>query len=107
MLNNTDGTKTIVLPGVDEGELVNGEPGDAPSYIYDLANNSWSDANILAGAHGSIVFDFENDGDDDVFLQSWGENNGRAMVFKNDAGSLSPLKFLIKMCRHHVVGTVL
>ena len=37
-----------------------------------LANNSWSDANILAGAHGSIVFDFENDGDDDVFLQSWG-----------------------------------
>ena len=50
VLNNTDGAKTIVLPGVDEGELVNGEPGDAPSYIYDLTNNSWSDANILSGA---------------------------------------------------------
>lgn len=93
VLNNTDGAKTIVLPGVDEGELVNGEPGDAPSYIYDLANNSWSDANILSGAHGSIVFDFENDGDDDVFLQSWGgEYDYSAMVFKNDAGSLSPLQ---------------
>ena len=93
VLGNADGTKTIVLPGVDEGELVLGEPGDAPSYVYDLASNSWSDANILSGAHGSIVFDFEKDGDDDVFVQSWGgEFDGSAMVFKNDAGSLSPLK---------------
>ncbi len=93
VLNNSDGTKTIVLPGVDEGELVIGEPGDAPSYLYDIANNSWTDANILSGAHGSVVFDFQRDGDDDVFLQSWGgEFNDRAMVFKNDAGSLSPLE---------------
>ena len=108
VLNNTDGTKTIVLPGVDEGELVIGEPGDAPSYLYD-ANNLWTDANMLSGAHGSVVFDFQSDGDDDVFLQSWGgEFNDRAMVFKNDAGSLSPLEIPPSRCAgYHVVGAVL
>lgn len=93
VLNNTDGSVSIVLPGVDEGELVIGEPGDAPSYAYSLADGTWQDINISSGAHGSIAFDYENDGDDDLFLQSWGgEFDYSAMVMKNEGGTFTPIK---------------
>lgn len=93
VINNQDGSVSIILPGVDEGELISGEPGDAPSYTYNLADGTWADINILSGAHGSITFDYENDGDDDVFLQSWGgEFDFSAMVIKNEGGAFTPIK---------------
>ena len=93
VLNNQDNSVSIILPGVDEGELVIGEPGDAPSYSYSLADGTWADINIASGAHGSITFDYENDGDDDLFLQSWGgEFDYSAMIIKNEGGAFTPIK---------------
>ena len=93
VLRNSDDTVSIILPGVDEGELIIGEPGDAPSFIYNLVEKNWEDLNISVGAHGSISFDFEKDGDDDLFLQSWGgEFDSSALVMRNDNGKFRPLK---------------
>ena len=49
VINNQDGSVSIILPGVDEGELISGEPGDACCQFVNLAELTWADINILSG----------------------------------------------------------
>ena len=91
VLENTDLTKTIVIPGVDEGEIADGLPGDAESFIFDIESKTWTELDIVSGAHGSIVFDYEQDGDDDIFAQSWGGiYDWDPILFHNQNGTIVP-----------------
>ena len=71
--------------GVDEGELANGEPGDATSWTFNPADNTFTEVPINVGCHGSNKFDYEQDGDEDVICQSWGgEFNSKPIIFRNN-----------------------
>jgi len=84
-LLNSDGTFQVLFPGVDEGELKDGEPGDATSWVFNPSDNTFSEVPINVGCHGSNKFDYEKDGDEDVICQSWGgEFNGKPIIFKNN-----------------------
>ena len=84
-LINSDGTFQVLFPGVDEGELADGGPGDATSWAFNPSDNTFSEIPINVGCHGSNKFDYEQDGDDDVICQSWGgEFDGKPIIFKNN-----------------------
>jgi plastocyanin len=84
-LINSDGTFQVLFPGVDEGELKDGEPGDATSWVFNPSDDTFSEIPINVGCHGSNKFDYEQDGDDDVICQSWGgEFDGKPIIFKNN-----------------------
>ena len=84
-LLNSDGTFQVLFPGVDEGELNDGEPGDATSWVFNPSDNTFTEVPINVGCHGSNKFDYEQDGDEDVICQSWGgEFDGKPIIFKNN-----------------------
>ena len=84
-LLNSDGSYQVLFPGVDEGELANGEPGDATSWTFNPADNTFTEVPINVGCHGSNKFDYEQDGDEDVICQSWGgEFNSKPIIFRNN-----------------------
>lgn len=84
-LLNSDGSYQVLFPGVDEGELANGEPGDATSWAFNPADNTFTEVPINVGCHGSNKFDYEQDGDEDVICQSWGgEFNSKPIIFRNN-----------------------
>ena len=58
-LLNSDGTFQVLFPGVDEGELKDGEPGDATSWVFNPSDNTFSEVPINVGCHGSNKFDYE------------------------------------------------
>jgi len=84
-LINSDGTFQVLFPGVDEGELADGGPGDTTSWAFNPSDNTFTEVPINVGCHGSNKFDYEQDGDDDVICQSWGgEFDGKPIIFKNN-----------------------
>ena len=84
-LLNLDGTYQVLFPGVDEGEIKDGKPGDATSWVFNTSDNTFTEVPINVGCHGSNKFDYEQDGDEDVICQSWGgEFNGKPIIFKNN-----------------------
>tara|TARA_B100000900_G_scaffold163847_1_gene139081 strand:- start:341 stop:2344 length:2004 start_codon:yes stop_codon:yes gene_type:complete len=84
-LLNKDGTYQVLFPGVDEGEIKDGLPGDATSWAFNPADDSFTEIPINVGCHGSNKFDYENDGDEDVICQSWGgEFDYKPIIFKNN-----------------------
>ena len=84
-LLNKDGTYQVLFPGVDEGEIKDGLPGDATSWAFNPADDSFTEISINVGCHGSNKFDYENDGDEDVICQSWGgEFDYKPIIFKNN-----------------------
>ena len=96
ILKNSDGTKTVIMTGIDEGELSIGEDGTAPSYEFNLQTMLFSEMPIQdIAAHHSIVFDFEQDGDDDIMATTWGDNLG--VIFKNNSGSVEIIEVKMPM----------
>lgn len=91
VLENTDMSKTIVIPGIDEGEIADGLPGDAESFTFDIESKTWTELDIVSGAHGSIAFDYEQDGDEDIFVQSYGGiYDWDPILFHNQNGTIVP-----------------
>ena len=99
VLKNKDGSKMVVLPGIDEGELSIGLPGDAASYAFNLETLEFNQLNLEEiAAHDSITFDFENDGDDDIMTTTWGPAyDGHGLILKNDNGLLKPIQVKMPM----------
>ena len=84
-LLNTDGSYQVLFPGVDEGEIKDGLPGDATSWAYNPADDTFTEIPINVGCHGSNKFDYEQDGDEDVICQSWGgEFDYKPIIFRNN-----------------------
>ena len=52
---------------------------------------------------GALIFDFENDGDDDIMTTTWGPNyDGHGLILKNENGLLKPVQVKIAL-EHSVV----
>ena len=104
ILKNGDGSISVISPGHDEGKLWDGDdfggyaaPPDAPSFKFNLENNTWEDIGITTAAHGSAVFDYQNDGDDDLALSHAAELcNKSAVIIINENGNFS----------HKCIGTL-
>jgi|GEM_PF-3346308 len=71
VMRNSDGSRQVIFPGVDEGKISIDAGAAAPSYTYNLETRSWKDIGVTLGAHNSIVFDYQRDGDDDLLAQNW------------------------------------
>ena len=86
-LRNQDGSVSILTPGVDEAYAC----GISDSYVFDLQERTWRELGIVIGAHSSMTFDYENDGDDDVIAMNWagcgpqgqGTENGQPLIIRN------------------------
>jgi PKD repeat protein len=94
ILNNSDGAKQVLFPGVDEGKLAVNQGAVGPSYTFDVDAKEWTDINMPLGSHNSIVFDYGNDGDDDLLAQNWdpGMFDGNPVIIENNEGSLQAVK---------------
>lgn len=87
VLRNKDGSVSIFTPGVDEAY----DCGISDSYAFDLQERTWQELGIVIGAHSSMTFDYENDGDDDVIAMNWagcgpqgrGTENGQPLIIRN------------------------
>ena len=87
VLRNQDGSVSILTPGVDEAYAC----GISDSYVFDLQERTWQELGIVIGAHSSMTFDYENDGDDDVIAMNWagcgpqgkGTENGQPLIIRN------------------------
>ena len=61
--------------------------------MYDLSTNEWSQTPYLTASHNSIPFDYDNDGDEDIVSQSWGEPfNGHPHILQNNDGMFTPIQ---------------
>lgn len=84
IVNDGDNTQTAVLLGVDEGKLENGDPATSPTTYYDIDTRTWSFSEFTTATGSSNTFDFDNDGDDDVFAADWDTGS---FYLKNNNGS--------------------
>jgi len=93
-LDNGDGTRSLVIPGVDEGKLsLPDGKAIAPLMIWEASQNQWVSSGIITASHGSIKFDYEGDGDEDVMVQNWeGADYGSSpFILRNEQGSFTPV----------------
>lgn len=86
--NDGDGTRTAVFLGVDEGKLENGDPASSPVTYYDLETRSWAFSNFTTATGSSNVFDFDSDGDDDIFSSDWDTGS---FYLKNNNGAFEKI----------------
>lgn len=82
IIRNEDGSFSAVYVGHDEakafalpredGQSVVDALGEnwfvAPTYSYHLRDKSWSKSDFLVGGHSVSVFDFDEDGDEDIVV---------------------------------------
>jgi hypothetical protein len=95
VLDNQDGSQSVVFVGVDEGKLTPSPDTQAtsPSYFYNLNTKSWSTSSFISDSHNSIPFDYDSDGNEDIVAQGWSEPFGGApFILRNDNGIFTPLK---------------
>lgn len=79
-LLNQDGSYTTIFLGLDEGKIgTTDQAPTAPTYIFDFETEEFTDINIEFGSHGQGVFDYENDGDQDIVTNDFGND-----VFSNE-----------------------
>ena len=80
ILKNKDDSYSIIFPGVDEGPLFYKQQGGetdrkagAKSYQFNLDNFDWSLINEIGtiAAHDAFTYDYDQDGDDDLFTTTW------------------------------------
>ncbi|MEP5764035.1 MAG: VCBS repeat-containing protein [Halieaceae bacterium] len=87
VLDNGDGTKSVVFMGVDEGNISPDHNADAPTYAFNVETRQWVSTGIQTATHHSIPFDYDRDGDEDVVAQSWGPPFNTNYVLENLGGS--------------------
>lgn len=94
VINNGDGSKQVLFPGVDEGKISINAGAAAPTHTYHVATGSWENIGVTLGAHNSIVFDYQKDGDDDLLAQNWlyGIFDGNPVILENNDGDMTPIK---------------
>ena len=61
--------------------------------IWEASKNQWVSSGITTASHGSIKFDYEGDGDEDVMVQNYeGADYGSSpFIFKNEGGRFTAL----------------
>ena len=92
VLDNGDGTQSVVFVGVDEGKIAQGEQANSPTYFYDIENKSWSQSDYLTASHNSIPYDIDNDGDMDIVAHTWDEPfDNRFIILLNEGGEFTPV----------------
>ena len=99
-LLNQDGSYTTIFLGVDEGKIgTTDQAPTAPTYIFDFDTEEFTDINLEIGSHGQGVFDYENDGDQDIISNDFGNDvfsNARCgppFILKNDGqGTFTPVR---------------
>ncbi len=90
VVNNSDGTQTAIFMGRDEGQ---GSPALSYLAFYDIENKSWSKSDFRVSVHNSVVMDYDNDGDDDIFADGGAEPFfGHNWLLRNDDGEYQAVK---------------
>ena len=88
VLRNIDGTHTVVFMGRDEGhQEIDGRSWSTLTY-YHVPTRQWIETAERIASHNSHVFDYDNDGDDDVISQGGNQafNNAHAYILENING---------------------
>lgn len=88
VLKNIDGTYTAVFMGRDEGHQEIDGRSWSDLVFYHVATRQWINTGYRIESHDSHVFDFDNDGDDDVISQGANQilNNAHAYILRNIDG---------------------
>ena len=94
VLNNQDGSQSVVVVGFDEGKLsVQDTSFTSPCYMYDLTTREWSQTSYLTSSHHSISYDYDNDGDEDIVGTSFSEPFGNhPFILQNSGGTFTPIQ---------------
>tara|TARA_B100001057_G_scaffold175417_1_gene176094 strand:- start:406 stop:2364 length:1959 start_codon:yes stop_codon:yes gene_type:complete len=104
ILKNSDDTYSVIFPGIDEGPLfyVNRGFGQtdrkagAKSYLFDLDNFNWSliDEIGTVAAHDAFVYDYDQDGDDDLFTTTYfsAGDYDKGIIFKNNNATFEAVR---------------
>jgi hypothetical protein len=88
-LIGADGNITTVFVGVDEGKISVKKKSTSPTYFYDVARRVWSKTEFLTASHHSNLFDYDGDGFEDIFAQSWQDTN---FILRNTGSSFERIQ---------------
>ena len=85
-IKNKDGSYQHIFLGLDEGKLGTGSAAFGDTYTFNTLNNEFTNLNFRIGSHGQHVFDYEEDGDEDVISNDFARNvsSGNPFILKND-----------------------
>lgn len=86
VIKNGDESESIVFVGHDESRFAQADfaTASAPSYFYNLSTSTWTQSSWSAEGHHSEPFDYDGDGDDDIFTSGWGD--GLGLIQNTDNG---------------------
>lgn len=85
-IKNGDGSYQHIFLGLDEGKLSTGNMALGDTYTFNTANNEFVNLNLSFGSHGQHVFDYEQDGDEDIISNDFGNivASGNPFILRND-----------------------
>ena len=115
ILKNKDDTYSIIFPGIDEGPLFYKNQGGetdrkagAKSYQFNLDNFDWSLINEIGtiAAHNTFAYDYDQDGDDDLFSTTWADEGDydKGIIFKNNTNSFEAVVINARMTGYSMIS---
>ena len=115
ILKNKDDSYSIIFPGVDEGPLFYKQQGGetdrkagAKSYQFNLDNFDWSLINEIGtiAAHDAFTYDYDQDGDDDLFTTTWATagDYDKGIILKNNNSTFEPVIINARMTGYSMIS---
>ncbi|MEL0243076.1 MAG: hypothetical protein VW955_01360, partial [Gammaproteobacteria bacterium] len=110
-----DDSYSIIFPGVDEGPLFYKQQGGetdrkagAKSYQFNLDNFDWSLINEIGtiAAHDAFTYDYDQDGDDDLFTTTWASagDYDKGIILKNNNSTFEPVIINARMTGYSMIS---
>ena len=116
ILKNSDNSYSVIFPGIDEGPLFYESRGlgetdreaGAKSYLFDIDNFNWSVIEEIGriAAHDAFSYDYDQDGDDDLFATTWADagDYDKGIIFKNNTNSFEAVVINARMGGYSMIS---
>ncbi len=85
-IKNKDGSFQHIFLGLDEGKLGTGSQALGDTYTFNTQSGEFTNLNFSIGSHGQHVFDYQQDGDEDIISNDFGKivASGNPFILRND-----------------------
>jgi len=85
-IKNKDGSYQHIFLGIDEGKIPSERIPIGDTYTFNTSTNEFVNLNLSVGSHGQHVFDYQQDGDEDIISNDFGNivASSNPFILRND-----------------------